>query len=111
MLLIAFGLFYLQGGSVALQDLDRLFNTMLTSEYIIEINNLPFIIDINTVMIDSQVDNSTWYITKNNLNFFEIANINQAIEIVNPINSIRIIALFFLFFNFFFKLTAAPFHI
>lgn len=111
MLLIAFGLFYLQGGSVALQDLDRLFNTMLTSEYIIEINNLPFIIDINTVMIDSQVDNSTWYITKNNLNFFEIENINQAIEIVNPINSIRIIALFFLFFNFFFKLTAAPFHI
>ena len=38
MLLLAFGLFYLQGGSVALQDLDLIFNTVYSAADIIETN-------------------------------------------------------------------------
>jgi hypothetical protein len=48
MILIAFGLFYLQGGSIALQDLDMLFNTVTTSSAIVELNDLTFIRNINT---------------------------------------------------------------
>ena len=47
-ILIAFGLFYLQGGSIALQDLDMLFNTVTTSSAIVELNDLTFIRNINT---------------------------------------------------------------
>jgi hypothetical protein len=48
MILIAFGLFYLQGGSIALQDLDMLFNTVTTSSAIVELNDLTFIMNRNT---------------------------------------------------------------
>jgi NADH-quinone oxidoreductase subunit N len=48
MILIAFGLFYLQGGSIALQDLDMLFNTVTTSSAIVELNDLTFIMNMNT---------------------------------------------------------------
>jgi len=43
MLLIAFGLFYLQSGSVALQDLDMLFNTITPGSSIIEANDAAFL--------------------------------------------------------------------
>jgi len=44
-LLLAFGLFYLQGGSVALQDLDLLFNTVTTTTMITESSDLSAFFD------------------------------------------------------------------
>ena len=112
MILIAFGLFYLQGGSIALQDLDMLFNTVTTSSAIVELNDLTFIRNLNTQSDPiADLPGSNWYLTQSDLTFFDIESIKNAIDCVNPINSIRILAFSFLFFNFFFKLTAAPFHI
>jgi len=49
MLLLAFGLFYLQGGSVALQDLDLLFNSVTTISSITESSDLSAFFDYLTL--------------------------------------------------------------
>jgi NADH:ubiquinone oxidoreductase subunit 2 (subunit N) len=56
-LLIAFGLFYIQGGSVALQDLDILFNTVVSSSELIQVNDLPYIFNnVGDAITDSKCD-------------------------------------------------------
>jgi NADH:ubiquinone oxidoreductase subunit 2 (subunit N) len=58
MLLIAFGLFYLQGGSVALQDLDILFNTISqVSE--IESNSISFIFNSVSINFNKEFSETT----------------------------------------------------
>jgi len=63
MILVAFGLFYLQGGSVALQDLDLLFNSVTGNASLIEINDLSAFYDYLNIsdsnVISSGVDSST----------------------------------------------------
>jgi NADH-quinone oxidoreductase subunit N len=54
-LLIAFGLFYLQGGSIALQDLDMLFNTM-SQLSTLESNSISFM--FNSIAINSNIEYS-----------------------------------------------------
>jgi len=106
-LLIAFGLFYLQGGSVTLQDLDMLFNTSMVIPELDQINNLiPLFNNINEVIFET--NNTTWHRFNFDLSYI---NFNNLLETSNPENSLLVITLFFIFFNFFFKLTAAPFHL
>jgi NADH-quinone oxidoreductase subunit N len=38
-LILSFGLFYLQGGSIAIQDLDLIFNTFYTSSDFLQVND------------------------------------------------------------------------
>jgi len=112
-LLLGFGLFYLQAGTIALQDLDIFFNTVysLKNAYI----------DITPSMLITFMDNFSDksaiedVLGQNQINFdsliysqFSFENIAASI---NPINALSVIAVCFLFFNFFFKVTAAPFHI
>lgn len=106
-LLIAFGLFYLQGGSIALQDLDILFNNIINVSEPVEINEVISL--FNSVESPlTEIKTSTWFISNNDTNFF---NFNSILESVSVENSLIIIGICFLFFNFFFKLTAAPFHV
>ena len=110
MLLIAFGLFYLQGGSVALQDLDILFNTISqVSE--IESNSISFIFNSVSINFNKEFSETTWHLFNLDISFFDIDKLNIRLENINPENSLRLRAISFLFFNFFFKLTAAPFHV
>ena len=106
-LLISFGLFYLQGGSVALQDLDILFNSIINISEPVGINEVMSLF-ISTETPITEIKASTWFISNNDVNFF---NFNSALESVSVENSLIIIGICFLFFNFFFKLTAAPFHV
>ena len=110
MLLIAFGLFYLQGGSVAIQDLDMLFNT-ISQVSPLESNSISFL--FNSIAINANIEDAetTWYLFNIDFNFFDINKLNIRLENINPENSLRLRAISFLFFNFFFKLTAAPFHV
>ena len=57
-LLIAFGLFYRQGGSVALQDLDMLFNTITPSSSMLEQNETRFRL-YNTYNVENISNSST----------------------------------------------------
>jgi len=109
-LLIAFGLFYRQGGSVALQDLDMLFNTITPSSSMLEQNETRFRL-YNTYNVENISNSSTWYRFHFESNFFDSYKFIEILETINPENSLRIRGIFFLFFNFFFKLTAAPFHV
>ena len=108
-LLIAFGLFYLQGGSVALQDLDMLFNIVTPNSELNQSSDISYIFNnINEVHTEVSNTPATWY--RFNVDYIYL-NFNTRLESVNPENSLIIISLFFRFFNFFFKLTAAPFHV
>ena len=106
-LLIAFGLFYLQGGSIALQDLDILFNNIINVSEPVEINEVISLFSSVESPL-TEIKTSTWFISNNDTNFF---NFNSILESVSVENSLIIIGICFLFFNFFFKLTAAPFHV
>lgn len=106
-LLIAFGLFYLQGGSVALQDLDILFNSIASVAEPVESNGIIRLFN-NMEGLSVDIKSSTWYLFACDNNYLDI---NSIIESVNVENSLMIIGILFLFFNFFFKLTAAPFHV
>ncbi len=123
-LILAFGLFYLQGGSIALQDLDLVFNTVFTTTNLIESNShqrLYLVYDyVNSAVavtrdsvVSTNWDSSLLYSQKNGFltNFFELSAIDSLLSTVNPINALSVRALFFLFFNLLFKLTAAPFHV
>jgi len=55
MLLIAFGLFYLQGGSVAIQDLDMLFNT-ISQVSPLESNSISFL--FNSMAINANIEDA-----------------------------------------------------
>jgi len=55
MLLIAFGLFYLQGGSVAIQDLDMLFNT-ISQVSPLESNSISFL--FNSIAINANIEDA-----------------------------------------------------
>jgi len=116
-LLLAFGFFYLQGGSLVIQDLDLLFNTVftITDFFDIKFNQVFYL--IYDFIIQPIVDTS--------VNIFQISNqgnvgfnmyftnikLYTIFNIINPVNTLTLIALVFLFFNFLFKLTAAPFHV
>ncbi len=120
-LLVAFGLFYLQGGSLAIQDLDLLFNTVYTSAEFIERNinqSVPLVYDY----ISATLSNSTFqvhstnsvYHLMNSTDFSDLrdtSKLEAILNSINPINSLSLRALSFLFFNLLFKLTAAPFHV
>jgi NADH-quinone oxidoreductase subunit N len=110
MLLIAFGLFYLQSGSVALQDLDMLFNTITPGSSMIEANDAAFLFNNVVQNTSENIEPSSWYLFNTDVNFFSSSQFNNILESINPENSMVIRGIFFLFFNFFFKLTAAPFH-
>lgn len=107
-LLIAFGLFYIQGGSVALQDLDILFNTVIPNSELIQVDELSYIFkNAGDTIIESGYE-VNWHIFNTNGTYFDL---NVVLEQINPENSLVLISLFFMYFNFFFKLTAAPFHV
>ena len=109
-LLISFGLFYLQSGSIALQDLDILFNTASLTSPLIQGDDTPFIFNIVSYNIN-EFTGTYWYLSNIEFSFFDSYKFNNLLESVNPENSLIIRGIFFLFFNFFFKLTAAPFHV
>ena len=116
-LLLAFGFFYLQGGSLILQDLDLLFNTTFTRiDFLyIKFNQIFYLIyDYIILSVITYNDNLFQYINQedkvyniyfSNIKLYTIFNRR------NSINILTLIALVFLFFNFLFKLTAAPFHV
>ena len=116
-LLLAFGFFYLQGGSLILQDLDLLFNTTFTRiDFLyIKFNQIFYLIyDYIILSVITYNDNLFQYINQeekvyniyfSNIKLYTIFNRR------NSINTLTLIALVFLFFNFLFKLTAAPFHV
>ena len=115
-ILIAFGLFYLQGGSVALQDLDLVFNSVTNTISITEATDLSAFHDylnLSKITENESLTPSTWYLSSDSvwLDFFNMQTIQSAIETTNPVNSLTIRAISFLLFNFLFKLTAAPFHV
>lgn len=118
-LLIAFGLFYLQGGSVVFQDLDLLFSNVVipsvwnSNTFFIAdtFNDAVEIISPERNLNTTELISTFWHQNRNPINFFSNEFINNTIDTINPLNSIRIVSLFFLLFNFFFKLTAAPFHV
>ena len=109
-LLISFGLFYLQSGSIALQDLDILFNTASLTSSLTQDDDTSFIFNIVSYNINEFTD-TYWYLSNIEFSFFDSYKFNNILESVNPENSLIIRSIFFLFFNFFFKLTAAPFHV
>jgi len=110
-LLIAFGLFYIQGGSVALQDLDRLFNTLSSTSDIAQTNEFTFMFNPINVDMSSVNPVTTWYMINHDTIYFNSDKFINIVESINPKNSLIMRAICFLFFNFFFKLTAAPFHV
>jgi len=122
-LLLAFGLFYLQGGSLAIQDLDLLFNTVYTATSLGERNshselsliynylNAPYAVANETARITSNTSWTEFASTSYFSEFFDSTKRDNLLNAVNPINSLSLRAIFFLFFNLLFKLTAAPFHV
>ena len=117
MLLLSFGFFYLQGGSLVIQDLDLLFNTAFSKQDFIEIKFNSSDAIMHEYITEAITVDTPWSSLNNQNAFSEIGyyfsdiEIYSIINIINPINSLTLIALIFLFFNFLFKLTAAPFHI
>ena len=117
MLLLSFGFFYLQGGSLVRQDLDLLFNTAFSKQDFIalKVNCTDYL--MHEYVIDTKVVEPVWSAAYNVIDIAEVKYYFSDIEIYsiintrNPINTLTLIALIFLFFNFLFKLTAAPFHL
>ena len=113
-LLLSFGFFYLQGGSLVRQDLDLLFNTAFSKQDFIEIKFNCSDYFIYEYIIELGSVDSPWFSISNISEigyYFSDVEIYSIINARNPINALTLIALIFLFFNFIFKLTAAPFHI
>ncbi len=122
-IILAFGIFYLQGGSLAIQDLDLLFGHVNTVESVfapqsaitslfVEYSDFTFTESFqkwwteskaNLVSFDDLVQFS--YI---NATVYDLENLLNGVQ---PFTSLSIRALFFLLFNLLFKLTAAPFHV
>lgn len=121
-LVLSFGIFYLHGGSLVLQDLDLLFGYFITTN--------AFFVEGQSHLVSQHfqsIINHDHYIealkSSVNLNFisdwkfFELFSttifneIDNQLIIVQPLTALPIRALFFLLFNLLFKLTAAPFHI
>ena len=117
-LILSFGLFYLQGGSIAIQDLDLIFNTFYTSSDFLQVNDaINFLwlspIDVKVTGVELLPATNWINYSENNFvrDFRSISEIESILTSINPISFIPLIALFFLLFNFLFKLTAAPFHV
>lgn len=114
-LLLAFGLFYLQGGSLARQDLDILFNTVYLSDLGFSAScSLAYTyLTTNPIEVSSSLSRaaSDLGLFRGSSTFFEAEQLNSLLSIVSPINALSLMALFFIFFNLLFKLTAAPFHV
>ena len=109
-LLLAFSLFYLQGGSIAIQDLDLIFNTIAYSYTLVNIITNQVIFFIDYININS-ISEGIPFVWIKSFHWFSIIKLESILISINPVNSRTIIALIFLFFNFIFKLTAAPFHV
>ena len=108
-LLLSFSFFYLQSGSLTIQDLDLCFNTIYNVSDSVT-STITTVIDLFEATDEiSSVGMNTYFYNSSEDVFF-MSDIENAIEATNPINSIIIIALLFFFFNAFFKITAAPFH-
>ncbi len=109
-LLLSFGLFYLQAGSLFIQDLDLLFNSIFTFfDNNSEVGNT--LISTTTEMTSelSKIISSFWYTnTAIDSNFF--VDFTSSITSISPLNSVAILGFFFLRFNLLFKLTAFPFY-
>lgn len=115
-LLLAFGFFYLQGGSVAFQDLDLIFNTVYTTAGLTSLNISQSASAVYYYLAENSGSVEVESFSANNwsffsFDFFDNVKIDSILNAVNPINSLSLRALFFLFFNLLFKLTAAPFHV
>ena len=109
-LLLGFSLFYLQGGSVAIEDLDLIFNNFFEINFQVFENQNIFIKDYfqNSNLSIYNVTDSVikeFNIQSNSFNFHE------NFIILNPITTLTLRGFFLILFNLFFKLTAAPFHI
>lgn len=117
-LLLGFSFFYLQGGSLVLQDLDLLFSAY--------VNNFSFIVDGNAynTLADSffssntahsedySIINITSQFDMANQPFFNLRDRDQVLSISasNAATTLSFRGFFLLCFNLLFKLTAAPFH-
>ncbi len=114
-LILAFALFYLQGGSVVIEDLDLLFSSFfcidsgVTSSFE---NQTNIIFDYFQGNFSQIVDLSVgWY--TNIADSFRLSQVDivDYIKIVHPITALTLRGLVFILFNLLFKLTAAPFHV
>lgn len=109
-LVLGFGLFYLQSGAAWFGDLELFFNS--TTIGYSQINDL-IILEYN-----NNYEKNFIYIT-NNLDRIEhffiydsfIETIVNNVKIVFPLTTRTLIASIAIFFNFFFKIAAAPFHV
>ena len=105
-LLLAFGIFYLQVGTLALQDLDLLFNSV--TQFFVHNQGDQFKLIANFFSpIQNTLDTTVYSIVVENNQFIEF---DSLINSVQPVTAITLRALVFLLFNLLFKLTAAPFH-
>ncbi len=114
-LVIGFGLFYLQSGAAWFGDLELLFNStvmgfsninnLIMLEYTNETEKVSNIFLYNINSIDY-----SFIIIEHFFIYDSIIN-NTNFKIIFPLTAITFIATICLFFNFFFKIAAAPFHI
>ena len=113
MLVLAFGLFYMQSGAAWFGDLELIFNT-ITSGFSSKVTDL-----IRTDYTTINVNNVFLYIETPNVTNLEQFFIYDSIvdfffttpKVVFTRTAITIIAFIALLFNFFFKMAAAPFHV
>ena len=117
MLLLSFGFFYLQGGSLIRQDLDLLFNAVFSRQDFLSLKyNCVDSVIYSYIIEDKFLDSTCFainniYYTIESRSYFSDIEIYSIRNYRNPINTLTLRALIFLFFNFLFKLTAAPFHV
>lgn len=123
-LVLGFGLFYLQSGAAWFGDLELLFNSTvigfseISAKSLILLEYVPYYKQTSNIYlcnIDSNDDKS--FIVIEHLFIYDTMcsygyTINDNnFKIIFPLTAITLIASICLFFNFFFKITAAPFHI
>ncbi len=109
-LILGFALFYLQGGSVVVEDLDLLFSSFsgIDSSFFVNKNYQLHDYFFNGLNLSNEMVPTTWYNISDNIVSLDIADI---IVSIHPITALTVRGLFLILFNLLFKITAAPFHI
>ena len=109
-LILGFALFYLQGGSVVVEDLDLLFSSFSGIDSSFFVNKSYLLSDyfFNGLNQSNEVVSTYWYNISDNTTSIDTIDLFVSIH---PITALTVRGLFLILFNLLFKITAAPFHI
>lgn len=113
-LIISFGIFYLQGGSLALQDLDLLFGSFSSTTNVFgdSVSEQAYLAtevlysNVGQAVVVDEIFTEGAFSS-----IFSFNEVENLIAEVHPLTALSIRGLFFLLFNLLFKVTAAPFHV